>query len=117
MAAIIGNLGILPLLKKRLRKIAVADGGHKSEDGHWAKDMLKALSLAREKLHWSFINGLDGREVIEDVIKKSVNTPRRHQPRSYRSVAFEAGYCYFMANYLLGGNVYCIQNFNKSYIR
>ena len=79
----IENLGILPLLKKRLRKIVVADGGHKSEDGHWAKDLLKALSLAREKLHCSFI-GLDGRDIIEDVKEKFVNTPRRHQPRSYR---------------------------------
>ena len=44
------------------------DGGHRSEDGHWAKDLLKALLLAREKLHCSFI-GLDGRDVIEDVKK------------------------------------------------
>ena len=39
----IENMGILPLLKKQMRKIVVADGGHKSEDGHWAKDLLKAL--------------------------------------------------------------------------
>ena len=45
------------------------DGGHRSEDGHWAKDLLKALSLAREKLHCSFI-GLDGGDVIQDVKKK-----------------------------------------------
>ena len=86
----IENLGILPILKKRLRKIVVADGGHKSEDDHWAKDLLKALSLAREKLHCSFI-GLDGRDIIEDVKEKFVNTPRRHQPRSYRSGLTDPG--------------------------
>ena len=93
----IENLGILPLLKKRLRKIVVADGGHKSEVGDWAKDLLKVFSLAREKLHCSFI-GVDGRDVIEDVKEKFVNTPRRHQPRSYRSVAFEV---LFFGFYLL----------------
>ena len=111
----IENLGILPLLKKRLRKIVVADGGHKSEDGHWAKDLLKALSLAREKLHCSFI-GLDGRDVIEDVKEKFVNKPRRHQPRSYRSVAFEVlffAWILFCSN--RESNVYCIQGFYKQY--
>lgn len=93
----IENFGILPLLKKRLRKIVVADGGHKSEVGDWAKDLLKVFSLAREKLHCSSI-GVDGRDVIEDVKEKFVNTPRRHQPRSYRSVAFEV---LFFGFYLL----------------
>ena len=93
----IENLGILPLLKKRLRKIVVADGGHKSEVGDWAKDLLKVFSLAREMLHCSSI-GVDGRDVIEDVKEKFVNTPRRHQPRSYRSVAFEV---LFFGFYLL----------------
>ena len=93
----IENLGILPLLKKRLRKIVVADGGHKSEVGDWAKDLLKVFSLAREMLHCSSI-GVDGCDVIEDVKEKFVNTPRRHQPRSYRSVAFEV---LFFGFYLL----------------
>ena len=79
----IENLAILPLLKKRLKKIVVADGGHKNKDGEWGQSLLKALSLAREKLHCSFI-GLDGRDVIEDVKEKFVNTPLGHQPRSYR---------------------------------
>ena len=63
----IENLAILPLLKKRLKKIVVADGGHKNKDGEWGESLLKALTLAREKLHCSFI-GIDGRDVIEDVI-------------------------------------------------
>ena len=83
----IENLAILPLLRKRLSKIVVADGGHKSADCEWGSELLKALSLAREKLHCSFI-GLDGRDVIEDVKEKFVNTPPGHQPRSYRLAFF-----------------------------
>ncbi|XP_078369692.1 uncharacterized protein LOC144653543 [Oculina patagonica] len=79
----IENLAILPLLKKRLEKIVVVDGGHKVNDKEWGNSLLKALSLAREKLHCSFI-GLDGRDVIEDVKETFVNKPQGHQPRSYR---------------------------------
>lgn len=81
----IENLAILPLLKKRLKKIVVADGGHKNKDGEWGESLLKALTLAREKLHCSFI-GIDGRDVIEDVKEKFVYQPQGHQPRNYRSV-------------------------------
>lgn len=84
----IENLAILPLLKKRLEKIVVVDGGHKANDNEWGQDLLKALSLAREKLNCSFI-GLDGRDVIEDVKEKFVNKPQGHQPRSYRSAGFK----------------------------
>jgi len=82
------NLAILPLLKKRLEKIVVVDGGHKSKDSQWGTDLIYAFSLAREKLHCSF-TGLDGRDVIEDVKEKFVNKPPGHQPRSYRSVGFK----------------------------
>ena len=81
----IENLAILPLLKKRLKKIVVADAGHKNKDGEWGESLLKALTLAREKLHCSFI-GMDGRDVIEDVKEKFVYQPQGHQPRNYRSV-------------------------------
>ena len=81
----IENLATLPLLKKRLPKIVVVDGGHKSEDSEWGDAFLKALSLARQKLHCSFI-GLDGRDVIEDIKEKFVNKPPECQPRSYRQV-------------------------------
>ena len=79
----IENLAILPLLKKRLPKIVVADGGLKTDDSDWGKDLLYAFSLAREKLHCSFI-GLDGRDVMEDIKDKFVNAPEGFKPRSYR---------------------------------
>ena len=79
----IENLGILPLLKKRLTRIVVADGGLKTDDSDWGKDLLHAFSLAREKLHCSFI-GLDGRDVTEDIKEKFVNTADGFKPRSYR---------------------------------
>ena len=79
----IENLAILPLLKKRLPKIVVADGGLKTGDSDWGTDLLYAFSLAREKLHCSFI-GLDGRDVMEDIKEKFVNTPEGFKPRSYR---------------------------------
>ena len=47
----IENLGILPLLRKRITKIVVADGGLKTDNSDWGKDLLHAFSLAREKLH------------------------------------------------------------------
>ncbi|XP_022799709.1 uncharacterized protein LOC111337638, partial [Stylophora pistillata] len=79
----IENLAILPLLKKRLKKIVVVDGGQKESDQEWGDSLLTALSLARQKLDCSFI-GLDGRDVIEDLKNKFVNKPLGHQPRSYR---------------------------------
>jgi len=79
----IENLAILPLLKKRLPKIVVVDGGHKTDDSEWGDSLLQALSLARQKLHCSF-TGLDGRDVSEDIKEKFVNKRQGHQPRSYR---------------------------------
>lgn len=79
----IENLALLPLLKRRLPKIVIVDGGHKENDSQWGDDLLLALSLARQKLHCSFI-GLDGRDVIEDIKEKFVYKPKGQQPRSYR---------------------------------
>lgn len=79
----IENLAILPLLKKRLPKIVVVDGGHKTNDIEWGESLLDALELARKKLHCSF-NGLDGRDIIEDLKENFIYTPKGHQPRSYR---------------------------------
>lgn len=81
------NLAILPLLKKRLPKIVVADGSHKLADDEWGKCLLSALSLAREKLHCSFI-GMNGRDAIEDIREQFVDTLPGHQPRTYRSAQF-----------------------------
>ena len=78
----IENLGILPLLKKRLPKIVVVDGGHKETDEEWGSDLLHAFSLAREKLNCSF-TGLDGRDVHEDIKQKFIDTDG-FPPRSYR---------------------------------
>ena len=79
----IENLAILPLLKKRLPKIVVVDGGHKTRDSEWGDSLLDALSLARDKLHCSFI-GMDGRDVTEDIKETFVFKRQGHQPRSYR---------------------------------
>jgi len=79
----IENLGILPLLKKRLPKIVVADGGLKTDESDWGENLLHAFSLAREKLHCSFI-GLDGRDVIVDIKEKFVKKKNSRKPRSYR---------------------------------
>ena len=79
----IENLAILPLLKKRLPKIVVVDGGYKTRDSEWGNSLLEALSLARKKLHCSFI-GMDGRDVIEDIREKFICRPEGCQPRSYR---------------------------------
>ena len=79
----IENLAILPLLKKRLPKIVVVDGGHKTNDIEWGESLLDALELARKKLHCSF-NGMDGRDIIEDLKENFIYIPKGHQPRSYR---------------------------------
>ena len=76
------NLGILPLLKKKLTKIVVVDGGDLEELGI-AGDLITALKNAREKLHCSF-TGMNGRDVYEDLRAKVINRPASKQPRSYR---------------------------------
>lgn len=76
------NLGILPLLKKKLQKIVVVDGGDLEELGI-AGDLITALKKAREKLHCSF-TGMNGRDVYEDLRTKVIDRPARKQPRSYR---------------------------------
>ena len=101
----IENLAILPLLKKRLPKIVVVDGGHKTRDSEWGDSLLDALTLARRKLHCSFI-GKDGRDVIEDIKEKFVYKPPGSQPRSYRwiimffKVRYEIGFQNRFPNFL-----------------
>lgn len=77
------NLAILPLLKRRLSKILVVDGGSLEEDKGMAGDLLIALQQARKKLHCSF-TGLNGRDVHEDIRAKIIDRPASKQPRSYR---------------------------------
>ena len=76
------NLGLLPLLKKRLQKIVVVDAGVLEEEG-LAGDLMSAMKKAREKLRCSFI-GMNGRDVYEDLRMKIIDRPASKQPRSYR---------------------------------
>ena len=108
------NLGLLPLLKKRVKKIIVVDGGYKEDQKLYGESLLNALTLARTKLNCSFLSvskrGADSRGASDDdiyndhdfdVITDLMNTfvkPRRNQahlaqeqtdeklPRLYRSV-------------------------------
>ena len=103
------NLALLPLLKKRLKKIIVVDGGYKEDQKFYGDSLLNALTLARTKLNCSFLSvskrGADSRGVSDDdndndfdVITDLMNTfvkPGGNQaqeqtgeqlPRSYKSV-------------------------------
>ena len=79
----IENLALLPLLKRRLQRIVVVNGGHTASDSAYADDLVHALGLARDKLNCYFISS-DGRDVIQDVKDKFVRKPPGEQPRSYR---------------------------------
>ena len=70
------NLAILPLLKKKLKKIIVVDGGYYSNEMKYGKYLLRALMLARRDLNCSFI-GQGGRDVISDLLENFV---RLQQP-------------------------------------
>ena len=103
------NLALLPLLKKRLKKIIVVDGGYKEDQKFYGESLLNALTLARTKLNCSFLSvskrGADSRGASDDdndhdfdVITDLMNTfvkPGGNQaqeqtgkklPRSYKSV-------------------------------
>ena len=75
----IENLGLLPLLKKQLKKIIVVDGGSKEDEKSYGNSLLNALMLARKKLGCSFLSGEDG-DVISDLMTKFVkpNTRGKH---------------------------------------
>lgn len=65
------NLGILLLLKKKLMKIVVVDGGDLDELGI-VGDLIIVLKKVREKLYCLFI-GMNGRDVYEDFRVKVIN--------------------------------------------
>lgn len=75
--------GLLPLFKRRLKKIVVVDGSLILNDKAYAKSILKSMKLAREILRCGFV-GYDGRDVMEEIKKKFVDPPAGQQPRSYR---------------------------------
>lgn len=79
----IENLGILPLLKLRLKKIVVVNGGRTICDEAYGATLLAALDMARKKLGCSF-SGMDGRDIAEDIQDNFVNQPPGSQPSSYR---------------------------------
>ena len=74
------NLALLPLLKKKLKRIVVVNGGNTPEE-YYGEPLLSALKLAREKLHCSF-TGMDGRDVSEDLRARFIE-PHPEQ-RSYK---------------------------------
>lgn len=80
------NLALLPLLKKKLKKIIVVDGGYKNDEKLYGESLLNALMLARKKLNCSFLSE-EGGDVISDLLEKFVNPAETEQkPRSYRFV-------------------------------
>ena len=80
------NLGLLPLLQRRLPKIVVVNGVGIDSDAEYGVELLYALQMAREKLRCSFI-GMDGRDVLEDVRANFVEKKPGEQPRSYKYVS------------------------------
>ena len=79
------NLGILPLLKLRLEKIVVVDGGRSILDKDYGKSLMIALDLARKKLGCSF-SAVDGRDIAEDIRDNFVEKSPGSQPKNYRYV-------------------------------
>lgn len=79
------NLGILPLLKLRLKKIISVYGGRAASEQAFCNTLLNALEMARKKLRCSF-TGLDGRDISEDIRVKLIERTPGSQPRSYRFV-------------------------------
>ena len=77
------NLGLLGLLKLRLPKIVIVNGGACESDEAYGVDLNFALKLAREELRCSF-SGVDGRDVMEDIRSNFVKKKPGDQPRSYR---------------------------------
>ena len=77
------NLAILPLLKRRLQRIVVVDGGYTKTDSSYGDVLVRALELARKKLNCSFLSE-NGSDVLRDIKEKFVYKAPGQQPRSYR---------------------------------
>lgn len=71
-------LGLLALLKKRLRKIVVVDGTVSV-----LSELVQSLDLARKKLRCSF-SAMDGRDIVEDLRCKLEEMPDNNKPRFYK---------------------------------
>ena len=60
------NLGILPLLRLRLKSIISVYGGCAASEQAFCNTLMNALEMARKKLRCSF-TGMDGRDINEDI--------------------------------------------------
>lgn len=76
------NLGILPLLKRRCKRILVVNGGYSCSDEAVANDLITAMQFARKWLHCSF-SGRNGRDIFEDIKDHYVCKAPGIQPRTY----------------------------------
>ena len=81
----IENLGILPLLKLKLKKIVAVNGGRTISDDGYGETLLAGLDMARKKLGCSF-SAMNGRDIAEDIRDNFVEKPPGSQPSSYRLV-------------------------------
>ncbi|XP_068730719.1 uncharacterized protein [Montipora capricornis] len=77
------NLALLPLLKKRLKKIVVVDGGHKEGNKHYGDSLLNALMLARSYLDCSFLSK-DGGDVISFLFDTFQEPKKGKLPRFFK---------------------------------
>ena len=77
------DLGLLALLKKRLRKIVVVDGATRGQGQPVSMELQRSLELARLKLRCSF-SAIDGRDITEDLRCKLDEMPDNYKPRFYK---------------------------------
>ncbi|XP_022799733.1 uncharacterized protein LOC111337653 [Stylophora pistillata] len=85
------NTGILPLLKNRLKKIVVVNGGYTSDEERYGDDLMEALMLARTELNCSFISR-EGRDVISDLLETFVKPNKPNEKRKPRYYRFKVEY-------------------------
>ena len=79
----IEQLGLLALLKKRLKKIVVVDGTSVGVGQSASAQLLWSLDLARKRLRCSF-SAMDGRDIVEDLRSKLEEMPDDCKPRFYK---------------------------------
>ena len=77
------KFGLLPLLKKRLKRILIVDGSYIRSDEDYAKQILRSMDQARKDLNCEFL-GNYGRDVKQEMREKYVDLSQGNQPRSYR---------------------------------
>ena len=78
----VDNLGLLPLLKRRVNHIIVADG-NQYEDGEIDVELERVLQFARRWLGCKF-TAMDGKDLEFDVQHSYVRTKKDGQPHCYQ---------------------------------